>query len=87
MQNYISAWNGLSFEFLEYQVCVLIVMDFPSNRSDKSVEQGRHPARLLALDFSTTGIKAARLKKMKDRIESACLKVFGLAALAGMDII
>ncbi|MEI8207193.1 MAG: hypothetical protein WCG03_09980 [Kiritimatiellales bacterium] len=42
-------------------------------------------ARLLALDFATTGIKAVQLKKMKDRIELACLKVFGPAALSGMD--
>jgi hypothetical protein len=60
-------------------------MDFLSNRSNESAEQGRHPARLLDLVFSTTGIKAVRLKEMKDLIELA--KVSGLAVLAGMDVL
>jgi hypothetical protein len=34
-------------------------------------EQGRRPANLLALDFATTGVKAVRLRKIKDHITLA----------------
>jgi Tfp pilus assembly PilM family ATPase len=38
-------------------------------------EQGRRPANLLALDFATTGVKAVRLKKVKDHITLGALDI------------
>ena len=38
-------------------------------------EQGRRPANLLALDFATTGVKAVRLKKVKDHIVLAAADI------------
>lgn len=38
-------------------------------------EQGRRPANLLGLDFATTGIKAVRLKKVKDHISLAAADI------------
>lgn len=38
------------------------------NKASTGKDQGRRPANLLALDFASSGVKAVRLKKNKDRI-------------------
>ena len=38
-------------------------------------EQGRKPTNLLALDFATTGVKAVRLKRTKDRVTLAAADI------------
>jgi len=50
-------------------------MDFLSKRFNKSAQSGRHPANLLALDFATTGVKAVRLKKIKDQVTLAAVEI------------
>lgn len=45
-------------------------------KSDGGKEQGRRrPANLLALDFATTGVKAVRLRKIKDHIALAAADI------------
>ena len=60
-------------------------MTMALKRKADGVEKSRRgPANLLALDFATTGIKAVRLKKIKEQIVLAALDILPNAA-AGYD--
>jgi hypothetical protein len=55
-------------------------MNFPSKRPNQAAGQGRILTNLLALDFATTGVKAVRLRKIKEQITLAAADILAPCA-------